>query len=232
MPLSGANREYLRSFLGELRNDSRILMWDLCNEPFYYALLPLEENAIQEIKRLEIRYWQECLAEIRRISPSQPVTMGFAGPADPALEELYRSLDVISFHPYAEYWDEGFLQFTDAYIDVANRLEKPLLCTETCQGSLNDQVRGEIVRQTLDALESRSIGWLAWHLRGKGRHRRPVPSGRKLPARRGRIYALPAGRRLDPAASRGGAALHQAGTQQLTEAASNRVNRKEIRRMS
>lgn len=71
---------------------------------------------------------------------------------------------MISFHPYAEYWDEGFLQFTDAYIDVANRLEKPLLCTETCQGSLNDQVRGEIVRQTLDALESRSIGWLAWHL--------------------------------------------------------------------
>ena len=164
MPLSGANREYLRSFLGEFRHDSRILMWDLCNEPFYYALLPLEENAIQEIKRLEIRYWQECLAEIRRISPSQPVTMGFAGPADQALEELYRSLDVISFHPYAEYWDEGFLQFTDAYIDVANRLEKPLLCTETCQGSLNDQVRGEIVRQTLDALESRSIGWLAWHL--------------------------------------------------------------------
>ena len=52
MPLSGANREYLRSFLGEFRNDSRILMWDLCNEPFYYALLPLEENAIQEIKRL------------------------------------------------------------------------------------------------------------------------------------------------------------------------------------
>ena len=120
MPLSGANREYLRSFLGEFRNDSRILMWDLCNEPFYYALLPLEESAIQEIKRLEIRYWQECLAEIRRISPSQPVTMGFAGPADQALEELYRSLDVISFHPYAEYWDEGFLQFTDAYIDVAN----------------------------------------------------------------------------------------------------------------
>ena len=71
MPLSGANREYLRSFLGEFRNDSRILMWDLCNEPFYYALLPLEENAIQEIKRLEIRYWQECLAEIRRISPSR-----------------------------------------------------------------------------------------------------------------------------------------------------------------
>ena len=35
MPLSGANREYLRSFLGEFRNDSRILMWDLCNEPFY-----------------------------------------------------------------------------------------------------------------------------------------------------------------------------------------------------
>lgn len=53
MPLSGANREYLRSFLGEFRNDSRILMWDLCNEPFYYALLPLEESAIQEIKRLE-----------------------------------------------------------------------------------------------------------------------------------------------------------------------------------
>ena len=241
MPLSGANREYLRSFLGEFRNDSRILMWDLCNEPFYYALLPLEESAIQEIKRLEIRYWQECLAEIRRISPSQPVTMGFAGPADQALEELYRSLDVISFHPYAEYWDEGFLQFTDAYIDVANRLEKPLLCTETCQGSLNDQVRGEIVRQTLDALDllplllerGGVVRHAAWaFVRGKGRHRRPVPSGRKLPARRGRIYALPTGRRLDPAASRGGAALHQAGTQQLTEAASNRVNRKEIRRMS
>ena len=71
---------------------------------------------------------------------------------------------MISLPPLRRVLDEGFLQFTDAYIDVANRLEKPLLCTETCQGSLNDQVRGEIVRQTLDALESRSIGWLAWHL--------------------------------------------------------------------
>lgn len=164
MPLSKANREYLRSFLGRFRNDPRILMWDLCNEPFYYALLPLGKGAVQEIKKLEVGYWQECLEEIREVAPSQPVTMGFAGPVDPELESLYQALDVISFHPYAEYWNEGFGKFTDDYIKTANQLGKPLLCTETCQGSLNDQVRGEVVKLTLDALEERKIGWLAWHL--------------------------------------------------------------------
>ena len=185
-------------------------MWDLCNEPFYYALLPLEENAIQEIRDWKSATGRNAL--LRSAGFSQPAGhYGLCRPGRPgAGGAFYRSLDVISFHPYAEYWDEGFLQFTDAYIDVANRLEKPLLCTETCQGSLNDQVRGEIVRQTLDALESRSIGWLAWHLcEGKVvTGDRSRPDGNCLPGEAGYMPFLLADG-LDPAASRGGAALHQ-----------------------
>ena len=226
MPLSGANREYLRSFLGEFRNDSRILMWDLCNEPFYYALLPLEENAIQEIKRLEIRYWQPDFSQpaghYGLCRPGRPGAGGaLPQPGCDFLPPLRRVLGrgLFTVHRCLHRRCEPAGEASALYGNLSGQPKRPgargdRQANPGCAGKPKHRMAG-----------------LAF-VRGKGRHRRPVPSGRKLPARRGRIYALPAGRRLDPAASRGGAALHQAGTQKLTEATGNRVNRKEIRRMS
>ena len=162
-PMSEVNKNYVRSFAGHFARDPRILMWDLCNEPFFYSFR-LSEESVLEIKRKERAYWMECVQLMREIAPSQPLTIGFMGGVDPELEELYQALDVISFHPYSEYWCEGYGNFVDGFIEEMNRLNKPLICTETCQGSLNDRTRAEIVVQTLTALRDREIGWMAWHL--------------------------------------------------------------------
>ena len=199
-PLSGANRDYLRSFVGAFRDDPRILMWDICNEPFFYFPLKLGEDALREMKRAEISYWLECIEAIRELKPVRPLTIGFAGAADRELLPLYRALDVISFHPYSSYWDDGFAKFTDEFIALANECGKPLLCSETCQGSLDDGTRAEIIQRTLDPLTERKIGWIAWHLcEGKivtGNRERTDGNGR--PGERGYMPFLAADGSIRP----------------------------------
>ncbi len=170
--LSGAPfaeyRRYLTTFVEAFRDDPRILMWDLCNEPFFPIVTPELEFAPpgEELQRAELEFWRGVAEVVRAARPSQPVTIGvheLEGCMPDAIHEL---VDVISFHPYGGWWDGGavFERTCDRFVELANRLGKPLLCTETCQGSSDDDTRREIVAFSLRALEQRGIGWLAWQL--------------------------------------------------------------------
>ena len=63
-------------------------------------------------------------------------------------------------------WDDakGFKDTLDFYIRIANTKGKPLIASETCQGSKKNETRTEIVRVSLRELEKLKIGWLAWQL--------------------------------------------------------------------
>ena len=50
------------------------------------------------------------------------------------------------------------------HLAIARRFGKPLLCTETCAGSFDDQERGALARDGLETLERHGIGWIAWQL--------------------------------------------------------------------
>jgi hypothetical protein len=47
------------------------------------------------------------------------------------------------------------------WINFDPEINKPLLVTETCWGSLDDQWRVENIKFTLKELKKRNIGWLA-----------------------------------------------------------------------
>jgi endo-1,4-beta-mannosidase len=161
-------RNYLRTFVGTFKNHPQVLMWDICNEPFFPLWNPESDGGVLHtlLKEQELRFWRSVIETIRSASPSQPITIGVHQLLDWTPEAIFDLVDVISCHPYAGWWDgaRDFKNICDYYIRVANQRSKPLICSETCQGSKNNETRTQIIQVCLHELEKRRIGWLAWQL--------------------------------------------------------------------
>ena len=109
-----ALKAYVQDILTTFKDDKRILMWDLYNEPGNSkhgdASLPLVKKVFE---------WA------REVNPSQPLTVGVWDPNLKALNELQLAQsDVISFHCYGPPAD------MQACIDSLKVLGRPLVCTE------------------------------------------------------------------------------------------------------
>jgi len=144
---------YVDKLMERFGDDGRIAAWDLCNEPQAPGPTP-------ELGMLELR-WLGTIADRIRHRSSIPITIGTMTGENVA---TYAPLvDVISFHPYPK-TVEGMVSTCLTHLALATSFGKPLLCTETCVGSLDDQERGLLAMQTLEVLEQHEIGWLAWHL--------------------------------------------------------------------
>jgi endo-1,4-beta-mannosidase len=145
---------YVDALVGRLGQDQRIVMWDLCNEP----QTPREQPEIS----LREAVWLTAMADrVRHHRPRAPITIG-AMTYDHVVT-LASLVDVISFHPYAGSGAEMDKMCRD-HLDIARNYDKPLLCTETCKGSLDDQERGALARACIETLEQHGVGWLAWQM--------------------------------------------------------------------
>lgn len=71
--------------------------------------------------------------------------------------------DVVCFQPYARKIHD-MDQHCHHHLAIAKRMGKPLICTETCCGSFNDEERGKLAEDNIRSLERHKIGWIAWHL--------------------------------------------------------------------
>ncbi len=149
--------EYLSGIILPFKDDERILMWDLCNEPQVW-----DKNNLLHKAEIE---WLTFIAEkARECLPKQPITIGtMFGTNVEILEPL---CDVICIHPYGGWWNGSFAKMCDWAVELARNKKKDLIANETCQGSLNDEVRVQIIRITLKTLKERGIGWCVWHLHG------------------------------------------------------------------
>jgi hypothetical protein len=155
--------KYVSQFVSSFRDDSRIVMWDMCNEPYGYWYFD-DAYIIKELRKRETIFLMRVFDAARSTQPAQPLTVGLTEPFDINDIEVLDASDVICFHQYSGWWDEGFERMTDSVIDLANRKNKPLICSETCQGSLDDQVRNECIRKSIGTLKQKGIGWYAWQL--------------------------------------------------------------------
>jgi hypothetical protein len=148
---------YVADVVGAFKDDPRIGMWDLCNEPQHWDRRNL-------LDQLEVDWLRWVAQAVRRHGASQPITIGTM--AGNNVEWVADLCDVICFHPYGGWWDGGYEKQCDWGVALAQRLGKPLIANETCQGSLSDETRAEIIRCSLGALKARGIGWCAWQLHG------------------------------------------------------------------
>lgn len=158
---------YLDAIVGGHAVDDRVLAWDLCNEPFTYS--DPTSARVDPVRAAEMAWLEVLYGTCKKLATRAPVTVGFHHSAD-MIETLS---DIFSIHAY---WGPRrehitvkesrakFEEGLDARVQIANKLNRPLLATETCWGSLNDPERVEIVRYTLSELAKRKIGWLAYLL--------------------------------------------------------------------
>jgi hypothetical protein len=122
-------KQYVIGVVGEFANDTRILGWDIWNEPDNKGG-DQNEDVATKVKRVN-ELLPKAFEWARSAHPSQPLTSGVwqGNWSDPKLESATTKIqlalsDVISFHNYD--WPEGF----EARIHELLPLHRPLLCTE------------------------------------------------------------------------------------------------------
>ncbi len=134
---------YVKDILHTFKNDRRILMWDLYNEPGgnyqFNKSLPLLRKVFQ---------WA------RSVNPDQPITSGVWSD-----EKQFDSLnafqlsnsDVITYHNY---------QYIDQHIKTVDSLQKygrPIICTEYMA-----RKAGSLFQLVLPMLKEKKVGAINW----------------------------------------------------------------------
>jgi len=142
-----------------------VLAWDLCNEP-----VSVESNE-----------WLKELADyVHKKFPGNPTTIGMPGyGATPDGMALFDYCDLWTTHPYKGFrsnpTDKAYLNKENletrkiGYLAVTQKslklwesagLKKPVVASECCWGSLDDEVRALIVEGALDGLTKLGVGFL------------------------------------------------------------------------
>ena len=122
---------YVEGVVGAFANDSRILAWDVWNEPdgtndgSYAAVEP--PSKIELVRKLLPRVFEWA----RSANPSQPLTSGvwdgdWSSPEklNPLQHIQLEQSDVISFHNYS--WPEDF----ESRVEWLKSYHRPIICTE------------------------------------------------------------------------------------------------------
>jgi len=159
--LSPVLEAYVKDILTSFKNDNRIILWDLYNEPgnsgYGNTSMPLLKNVFE---------WA------REIDPTQPVSAGVWNPSLTDLNEfMLENSDIITYHNYS---DEIEHQLA---IDTLKKLKRPMLCTEY-MARRNNSLFGNI----MPILKDQNIGAINWGLvDGKSNTKyawdEPIPDG-------------------------------------------------------
>ena len=168
-------RQYLLDVCGAHKEDARILVWDLCNEPYSF-------NCSFEEARPVVDSLNQWLAELRacldEIGVCQDIGVSIHGaPSKEMLEMVEPVSSVLMVHPYLQRtpnvkrYEEAcrrVIEHLDWQKEFAASVRKPLLVTECCWGSIDDEVFAENIRATLTEYQKRNIGFVAHALAHSG----------------------------------------------------------------
>jgi hypothetical protein len=154
--------EYVKGVVGRFKDDKRVQVWDVWNEPdnmndssYGKNKLKQEPPAAEKHKLVE-GLLTNSFEWARAVEPSQPLTSGLwlgGHKADPKrlipIERVQlEQSDVISFHSY------GRLPDIKAWVENLRKHNRPLVCTEYMarpEGSTFDPVLGYLKEQKIGA---------------------------------------------------------------------------------
>ncbi|RAJ87312.1 hypothetical protein CLV59_10161 [Chitinophaga dinghuensis] len=152
---------YVKDVLGTFKDDKRIIMWDLYNEPGNSGYGDSSRNLLTQAFR-----WG------RQVNPVQPLTSGVWAPALVNLNKLQlEKSDIITYHNYQ---NERSHQGT---IDSLRKFGRPLICTEYMA-----RTHGSRFENILPMLKDEKVGAISWGLvdgktNTKYAWNDPIPSG-------------------------------------------------------
>lgn len=133
--------KYVTDIMMTFRNDPRIFMWDLYNEPTNGGL-----------GRTSLPLLKKVFAWARAVNPSQPITVGhWVRNNQPLWQEIKANSDVITFHCY-----DDLPKLTDFVSDLKKE-NRPLICTEWLNRS-----RNSVPETILPYFREERIGSMHW----------------------------------------------------------------------
>lgn len=157
--------DYIDALAGELRDEERILVWDVCNEPLAYNAysFPLKEAVMPH----EIAWLRRMADRLRVCGVTQPLGVGSTGGQSMRVfEDIF---DVYLTHMYYTGGDVAEFEATvKGFADEAREDDRPLICSECCWGAFDHRQRVEMMRVTLDTFKKYGIGFVAHALQYSG----------------------------------------------------------------
>jgi hypothetical protein len=146
---------YIKGVVGHFKDDKRIDLWDIYNEPDNNNGSSYGPQELKNKLDLTLALIQKEIGWIREINPSQPITSApwLGNWGDPnklsAMEKIQlENSDVISFHSYAK------LEEVKKCVENLRRYKRPIICSEYMarpQGSTFDPVLGYFKEQKVGA---------------------------------------------------------------------------------
>ena len=153
-----ALRAYVQGVVGRFANDSRVVAWDIFNEPdntnrpAYIAYEPINKPA------LTLSLMRKAFAWARQMNPSQPLTAApwlgdYVDPSRerPATRFMLENSDVITFHSY----DDSAT--VERLITALERYGRPIICSEYMA-----RPRGSTFQAILPIFARRNVGAINW----------------------------------------------------------------------
>ncbi len=145
-------KPYISGVIGRFRDDPRVLMWDLYNEPDNPNEGSYNDDASKPGQALKLL--QNTFAWARSQHPSQPLTSAVWIHALPAVAAFQiENSDVITFHNYDR------APVMEAQILNLRRLQRPLICTEYMARPV-----GSTFQSILPLLKRERVGAYSWGL--------------------------------------------------------------------
>jgi Cellulase (glycosyl hydrolase family 5) len=124
-------KSYVVGVVGAFANDSRVLAWDLWNEPDNTNGGSYGSKEPQNKPELVLRLLPQVFEWARSVNPSQPLTSGLwhgdwstTDRLSPMERVQLEQSDIISFHNYS--WPEDF----ERHVEALESYKRPILCTE------------------------------------------------------------------------------------------------------
>ncbi|HLP37680.1 cellulase family glycosylhydrolase [Lacibacter sp.] len=134
---------YVKDLMTTFKNDDRILMWDLYNEPGNNA----QHNKSMPLLKAVFQW-------AREVNPSQPVTAGVWNNAPP-FKDLNKfqldNSDIITYHNY------NYIDHHKNAIDTLRKYNRPLICTEYMA-----RRNGSLFQLILPLLKQENVGAINW----------------------------------------------------------------------
>jgi hypothetical protein len=172
-------RPYITGLIRHFRNDERIQVWDVFNEPDNANVNAYgtrgANTELPNKAEMATRLLEKVFRWARQAEPSQPLTAGvWLGPwpnhdrLAPIEKVMLEQSDVVSFHNY------GGLEHVRPRVEQLRRYRRPILCTEYMarpNGSRFDPVMGYFKAQKIGAYNwgfvagktQTNYPWDSWH---------------------------------------------------------------------
>lgn len=158
---------YVKDVMTTFRNDKRILLWDLYNEP---------GNNAQFAKSLPLL--KKVFEWAREVNPSQPISVGVwaSGPDFWELNQFQlENSDIITYHNYS------YIDNHKNSIDTLRKHGRPLICTEYMA-----RRNGSLFQVIMPLLKKENVGAINWgFVSGKTNTiyawDTPIPDGKEPP---------------------------------------------------